>query len=46
MSRAVMEGGAVMPAPADVKGSARGPLRALDRGRRRDHLAARIAGQT
>jgi len=42
---AVMEGEAVMPAPAAVKGSAHGPLRALDRGSRRHHLANMTAGQ-
>ena len=35
---AIMEGEAVMPAPAAVKGSAYGPLRALDRGSRRHHF--------
>jgi len=43
---AVMEGEAVMPAPAAVKGSVHGPLRALDRGSRRHHLANMTAGQT
>ena len=43
---AVMEGEAVMPAPAAVKGSVHGPLRALERGSRRHHLANMTAGQT
>ena len=42
----VMEGRAVMPAPAAVKRSASGPLRALDRGSRRHHLSNMTAGQT
>jgi hypothetical protein len=37
---------AVMPAPAAVKGLAYGPLRALDCGRRRHHLANMTAGET
>jgi hypothetical protein len=41
-----MEGEAVMPVPAAVKGSAYGPLRALDRGSRRHHFAHMAAGQT
>ena len=42
---AVMEGEAVMPAPAAVKGSVHGPLRALERGSRYGRRILWLAAQ-